>query len=888
MKRRYFHFVRTFTFSIVTVYCAIQVRVGHADATGAKVGETTAFYYGASVPVELATAYDQLVVEPEQVKQPSVIARYGAAPVAYLSVGEVAKSSRQAERIDRAWRLADNPAWASWVMDLRASQYREWLLDRANLLWAAGYRRFFLDTLDSYQLAVKSESEREAMRQALCRLIRDLARQHPGARILLNRGFELLPEIADVVHAVAAESLFDRYENKTRRYSAVPEADRAWLLDRLREVRRRYGLPVIVIDYRPVTQREQALSTARKIAALGFMPWVSDGTLCTVGIGPIEILPRRVLILTNEKAAGKSEALPTAMRVLAPLLEYLGYVPEYRDLTDIRWRQIGERGRVVGRCAGIVSWLDPGAPVKGYAEWLMAQVRDGVPIAIFGAPGFALDGPEARDLGVALVRADPKRKPSTFASPIAYRDQLIGFEAEPPAQALQSAALAFSGNGVTAHLQVRDLRGRVGTAIATTRFGGVALSHAFVSRGLHSERAWVLNPFAFLARALRLPLAPMPDLSTEHGRRVATFVVYADGLGERARLRGRPKIWSVLNREILARYRLPHAIEAASDSDSRTFARDDAAIKRLERASRSNDLRLTELNTGELFPGRTALRLERSSLTELAPMAIAHRSGLRVLSPTAPDSVYIGDSRESYPYERVLETFERTETPRRLTPLSLHYHAYSAASPGGLNSLHRIYRWVVAHQVYPLRADQYAARVRAFRDQVVTRDLEGGFRFFGGELQSTVRVPKVLGALDFTASRSVVSESTLPQGRYIGFAAAGERRLILSDDSADSPTQPTRPRLEQSNGRVVHFKLLSETNDSIAIAFRISGDSALEFAIKGLLPNHNCRISSRVLRRSPQPASLTRVDAKGVATFRLPVTDTGAARLRCQSKLEAL
>src|SRR6185312_3408480 len=141
-------------------------------------------------------------------------------------------------------------------------------------LWSKGYHRFFLDTLDSYQLGTQDAKKREVQRRALCEIISAMVTRHPDVRILLNRGFELLPDIGKKVHGVVAESLFDRWDAAKSAYVRVPKNDYEWLLARLREVKERYHLPVIVIDYRPPEERAEARETAKKIAALGFQPWV--------------------------------------------------------------------------------------------------------------------------------------------------------------------------------------------------------------------------------------------------------------------------------------------------------------------------------------------------------------------------------------------------------------------------------------------------------------------------------------------------------------------------------------------------------------------------------------------------------------------------------------
>ena len=52
-------------------------------------------------------------------------------------------------------------------------------------------------------------------------------------------------------------------------------ADREWILTQLRKCQTEYKLPVIAVDYVPPNNRALARETAKKIRALGIIPWVT-------------------------------------------------------------------------------------------------------------------------------------------------------------------------------------------------------------------------------------------------------------------------------------------------------------------------------------------------------------------------------------------------------------------------------------------------------------------------------------------------------------------------------------------------------------------------------------------------------------------------------------
>lgn len=804
--------------------------------------DSTAFYYGDDVPRELLAAYDQVVVEPSHVPDVAALSGHGAALVAYLSVGEVGGAN--IARIDPTWTMGQNAAWSSRVMDLTQPGYRKFVLEQYEQLWRAGYHRFFLDTLDSYELATTDVAQRKQQSDALCVLIRAFVERHPDVVLVLNRGFGLLPAIAKYVHEIVIESLFDGWDAANQRYVRVSESDRAWLTARMTEVQARYHLPITVIDYRPPAQREQARDTARRIAQLGYKPWVCNHQLDDIGIGALEIMPRRVYVL-SEDADADVRAAPA--RWLAPVLEQLGYYPEYHTAAEpLKKRSL--RGRYAGIITTLRSNLSP-----DYEAWLRTQLDDGVRVAIVGALGFAPDSALAHSLGITPVQPPKPGEVSPKATTVHTRDSLIGFEAEPSYHTFEGTPITLQGPALQRHLELAIGPTHTATAIATTAWGGVALSHAFALRGSHGERAWVVDPFVFLTKALALPEMPVPDVTTESGRRVAMFAIDLQGASGYARLRGRPLVSEVLAQR-LREQPWPHALSVA-DANA---PRDQNALGRL-------------LSQGSSYPARlpagsTALRGLKRSLTWLEPLFITS-SDEPVVMPIAADTSYLEGSLEAYPIEQVLDTYQLTEQPRRLRPIALHYHAYAASSPGGLAALDKIYGWLAQQQLFPVLLPDYAARVRAFRDQVVARDLQGAYLAFAGAALRTWRIPEQLAEIDLEQSTGVVTVAASANARYVTFSDQPARRLAVG--AQHTP----RPHLIQTNGRVERWNVGSPPSPLLEFAVTASVPVQLTFA--GLPAARSCELSWSGGHKT------LHTDASGRVTVEFPQKATGRALLRC-------
>lgn len=806
--------------------------------------EDTAFYYGPDLPPDLLEVYDQVVVEPGNVPNVAALSQGRAALVAYVSVGELSEADRRP--IDARWVLGKNSAWGSRVMDLTQPGYRRFVQERVASLWRVGYRRFFLDTLDSFAIVLRETQLRAAHVEALAQCIRELAQAYPEARFVLNRGFEVLPAVARHVHGVVAESLFDGWDAGHGRYVRVPEADRAWLVERLREVRERYRLPVTVIDYRPAHEREQARETAQRIAALGFAPWVCTGSITDVGVGALEVMPRRVLVVSEEAAQGR----PGLARWLAPVLEYLGYLPDYRTPAALPFSALR------GRYAGIISAHNSAELGATYEAWLLQQVQSGLRVAIFGELGFSSEGATARALGITAIEQPAPAEVAPRPIEWSTRDALIGFEAEPPLHPIEGVPL-WLASAVDRHLELRTASGAVATAIATTSWGGLARSHVFAPRGLHGQRAWVLDPFTFLSQALALPTMPVPDVTTESGGRVALFAIDVEGAGQNARMRGRPLVSDALL-SLLSAAPWPHALGISAKSDSA----DAAALQKLMAAPGAY---------ADALPiGSTTAHGSYASLTQIAPLFSAQE----IAAPIAADSSYLDGSSESYAFERVLGTFSFTDAPRRLRPIALHYHAYAASSPGGVHALSEIYAALAQTPLFAVRVSDYGERVHAFQRQALARDLRGDFYVRGGAALRSVRVPAELGAVELSGSAGVATEAQLGQGRYITFCADGPRRLrFLEAGQRSTP----RPHLQRANGRIDYFRVQS-VQERYQVAFSASALDPLVLRFAGLPPQAACALSMH--GQSQRVVS----DSSGRLELTLSSTTTGASTLTCPAR----
>lgn len=847
---------------------------------------SVAIYYGGGVPVDMLNQFDWAVVESAHVSEEQLegIQQYGTTAFAYVSVGE-AEHWRGTETAPKQALKARNDNWNSQAADLAHSEWGDYIVnERIRPLWQAGYRALFLDTLDSYRLFATDDASVAEQQKALVALIKRIRAEFPGVKLLLNRGFEILDQVQNEIVGVAAESLYKSWDARTQSYRDVKPEDTQYVLDKLTEVRNTYNLPAIAIDYVAPADRDEARATAQRIADAGIVPWVSNGALDQVGVGAIEAMPRKVLVLYDSKRTDyNSLAYASAHLFAAMPLEYLGYAAVYQDVNE----SLPET-TLTGRYAGIVSWFGTRVDDSAsYRRWLIGQMQDGMKVAMLGDPGVSVSGDLAELMGVQPV---PTRAGQKFR--VVESDSMMGFEGMPKRLRPDQNGFKATRNDVTPHLTVASGDGDRLSTVLTGDWGGVAMSPWLLQEGAKDRLRWILDPFQFLQTTLDLTPMPVADATTENGSRYWMTQIDGDAFMNRAAFPGTPFTGQVMLDRILRRYRVPFTVsvitgEIAPDGlypeltdelvpiardifklpwveiGTHTFSHpfDWLALKEGDLAGQGKTATGFAYNlpikgyhfslekeiagstqwinthlappgkqvksvlwTGEALPpaeglaiadrlnlaningGNTHVTRDNPTLTDVSAMLRPAGSHLQVYAPVINENVYTNDMTGPFwGFKRVIETYKLTDTPRRLKPIDIYFHFYSAGQPASLNALTDVFDYVQTQQTLPIYTSTYTGIARNWYDVGIARNLNGGWRITGATQMRTLRLPASMGWPDMAASDGVVGVRDLEQGRYVALSGAPRVTLRLDNHA------PSQPHVRRSNGRVTRWGQSGDT-----------------------------------------------------------------------------
>jgi hypothetical protein len=497
----------------------VATAVAQPSTTSASADPQIAFYYGRDVPVAELQAFDWVVLDPATAgsfdpKQPSSTLWFARVDL-----------TQQAE----AMRAS---AWPANVIDQVFAP-----------LLAQGYAGFLLEGLDALQHSAPDAGN------GIAALAQALHARAPQTKLLAG-GTAWLEMLAPQLSGVVTAGLV-RERAGGEGLQDVADADRTARIATLRNIGAQYHLPAVALDYCPNYNRACLRETANVARTAGVSSYATTPGADFIGIGRLEVMPHRILLVEPQEAGTSTNTAPSVLYLAMPI-NYLGYRVEFADANKPLPAVTPDR------YAGVVTWFDGVASRPGaWASWLRRTMGAGVRVAMFNQFGLNMDAPTAQLFDLQAV-------PGTPAGPLAVvsRDPIMGFELQPHPDRRMAVGVQVDSSVAGAQSLLRLSAGSYAyDAAAIMPWGGYVLQPFGVFRMPEVDQArWVIQPLDFLRRALQLPAMPVPDTTTENGRRLMTVHIDGDGFTSRTEFPPSEFSGQALLREILDRYKVPTTV----------------------------------------------------------------------------------------------------------------------------------------------------------------------------------------------------------------------------------------------------------------------------------------------------------------------------------------
>ncbi len=883
-------------------------------------------YYGENISYPMVGIHDYIIVQPSHINTDSYGFKvYKEKLYAYVSVGEIDRGINEYKHVKKEWILAQNRAWSSDVLDLKNSEYINFLFEKMiEPQRKRGFRNFFFDTLDSYQLASKTKEDLLLNKKALISFINEFHKRYPESKLVINRGFEVIDAVHNSVDAVLFESYFQGVGGKKLAYKAVSDGDREWLDYYLTKIKN-YHLDIISVDYLDLKDMpKEGAALVTKLERENFIPYVANRELNSYGLSSKNAIKREVFTLIDEHRLDRT--LLEAHQYGGTVLEYMGYVQKLHDINNGLPKMSEMR-----HYAGVIIWLqDFIKKPKKLVKWVNNLQTIGVKVIFANNFGFAPSSSLLKPLGIKV------RTTTEIIKKIKHKDEMMGYEIDVP---LAISSLQIESKGAKPLLVYENKNTTTSTPAAITKWGGYAIGSSFMV-SMNKDNIWTINPFMFFKEALGLKELVVPDVTTENGRRL--LFTHIDGDGMMNRVEGDFGYYSgdVILNKILKVYKIPHSVSVIGSEISdkglypkispelRKIAKDMYALENVEPATHTfthpffwdkivddnlnEAYRLKPKNytfslekeingelkninenfapkhkakavfwSGDCAPRKNALSLIAKSnvlninggdtiitattpwLSGVAPLGLQRGVYTQVYTGAQNENVFTNDWLGPYwGFKRVVQTFKLTNSPRRFKPIDIYYHLYSGSKEASLRALEYVFDWAIAQDVMPIFTSEYIPKVMDYYIVSMTNENDK-WLFDGMQDLNTLRIEKEGVGIDLNNSLSVVGIKHFEKHTYISLDGSSHYLIDLSDKI----NYKKSAYLVSANAKLINY----ENSNSIK-HFKFSGYVDLELVFN--VPS-NCNVNSL-----PKADEITKKD--GEETFKYKGKREAVVSINCQ------
>lgn len=271
--KKYFAFCGLFTF-LLTISNMPAPALGNSNAKNWVV------YYHNELPPSAFEDYDIVVFDSEHHPSIQSVQATGATVYGYISLGEVEQYRSHFKAVKKdGILLRENVNWpGSYYVDMRSRAWTERVIyELVPEILRSGFDGIFIDTLDNpIELEHEDPVKYRGMADAAAMLVRTIAAEFPETKIIVNRGYEILPQVASVITGVLGESVYTTYDFEEKRAKPTTEDDYTYQVDILKSLKKiNPDLVVLTLDYWDINDTQRVRELYAKQRANGFLPYIA-------------------------------------------------------------------------------------------------------------------------------------------------------------------------------------------------------------------------------------------------------------------------------------------------------------------------------------------------------------------------------------------------------------------------------------------------------------------------------------------------------------------------------------------------------------------------------------------------------------------------------------
>jgi hypothetical protein len=267
-------------------------------------------------------------------------------------------------------------------------------------------------------------------------------------------------------------------------------------------------------------------------------------------------------------------------------------------------------------------------------------------------------------------------------------------------------------------------------------------------------------------------------------------------------------------------------------------------------------IRLTrKLGIENMNGGETLISARYPSVSLVSPRSISWGGELQIYAANQNENQFNDNWHGPYygGYIHTIETFKRTETPRRLKPMNIYYHLFCGDYPDATKVLRQVYEFALSQPAHALTAVQYAEMVRDSRETTIIKRSDRHWILMNKGKLRTYRMAANGASPDLFACKGVTGFNSGSNVMYIHTDGSTKVELVLS-------SQPKRHPYLISSSAEISFQKLSPDQ----VAFTVADLRPITVELGGLPANAKL---GAAINREPRPV---RSDAQGRLKLALP------------------
>ncbi len=237
-------------------------------------------YYSDKEPVSAFQKYSLIIFDSDYHPDIDALIDEGKTVLGYISLGEIENSRWYYSKMQKSGILLnENKYWkGSYFVDVRSHIWVSFVINTLvpNLI-QKGFSGIFIDTLDNpAELERVNPKKNKGMTEGAVRLVKAIRMNYPNIKIMLNRGYEILPEVAKYINYELGESIFTDYNFKTDKFEYVENTIYKEQVKILKHaVKINPDLKIYTLDYWNKNDKKMISEIYKIQRANGFIPYVA-------------------------------------------------------------------------------------------------------------------------------------------------------------------------------------------------------------------------------------------------------------------------------------------------------------------------------------------------------------------------------------------------------------------------------------------------------------------------------------------------------------------------------------------------------------------------------------------------------------------------------------